>query len=60
MQQRAALGHYIAEKLTGVNKIALGFDGIVFNVVGDHLICEITIVDAFITAFNVAGEVFFN
>jgi hypothetical protein len=42
----------------GVNKIALGFDGIVFNVAGDHLICEIAIVDAFITAFNVAGEVF--
>jgi hypothetical protein len=52
------ISNYAANAGKGVNKIAFGFDGIVFNVIDDNLICKIAIVDAFITAFNVAGEVF--
>ena len=46
------------EQLAEVDEVALGFNGIVFDVWCDDLIGKLGVVDAVVTAFDIAGEVF--
>ena len=49
---------YVAEKLTGVDEVAFGSDGIVFNVISNNAVIKCRITDAGITGFNLAGKIF--
>jgi hypothetical protein len=51
-------GGYISKQLAGVNKIALGFDGIVFDVRGDDVVRQLGVVDAVVIGFDINSEVF--
>ncbi len=53
-------GGNIGKQLTRVNKIALGFNRIIFDVVGNDVVAQLGVVDAVITGFHVAGKVFTN
>jgi hypothetical protein len=48
----------LANKLAGVDEVALGLDGVVLDVRGDDAVGQFGVVDAVVTAFDVAGEVF--
>ena len=48
----------IHKQLTGINKIAFGFNGIVFNGWGNNVIRKFGIMDAIIIGFNVTGKIF--
>ena len=50
-------GRDLGKKLAGVDKVALGLNGIVFDVCGDDAIGQRGIVHAIVTAFDIAGEV---
>jgi len=49
---------YLGKQLTGVDEIALGLDGVVFDLSGDDAVGQLGIVDAVVTAFDVTGKVF--
>src|SRR5574343_262578 len=48
----------LGEELAGVDEIALGLDGVVFDLRGDDAIGQLGIVDAVVTAFDVGRKVF--
>ena len=45
------------KQLAGVDEVALGFDGIIFDFRGDVTVGHLSVVDAIVTALDVAGEV---
>ena len=47
-----------SEQLAGVDEVAFGFNGVIFDFRGDHAIVQLCIVDAVIIGFDVAGKVF--
>ena len=49
---------YVAAKLTWVDEVAFGFDGIVFNVISYYAVIQFRITDTVITGFNIAGKIF--
>ncbi len=51
-------GEQVAEELAGVDEVALGAGGIVFDFRADHAIGQVSVVDALVTAFHVAGKIF--
>lgn len=51
-----ALG-YIDEELAGIDKIALGLDGIIFDFRSDDLVAQLSIVDALIIGLDVGRKV---
>ena len=55
---RVGAGSNTGEQLAWVDEVALGFNGIVFDVRRDDLIGKLCIADAVVTAFDVAGKVF--
>ena len=52
------LGRDLGEELAGVDEVALGLDGVVFNVRCDDAVGQLGIVDAVIIAFDVGRKVF--
>lgn len=51
-------GSDLGEELAGVDEIALGFDGVIFDVRGNDVVGQLDIVDAVVTAFDVGRKVF--
>lgn len=51
-----AFGH-VHKQLAGVDEVALGLDGIVTNVGGNHCIVQGSVVHAVVPALNVVGKV---
>ena len=60
IQALVAMGAFgdIDEQLAGVDKVALGLDGVVLDFGRDHAVGQLGIVDAVVTGFNIEGEVF--
>src|ERR1039458_5639171 len=50
----------IGKQLAGVDEVAFGFDGVVFDVRGDDAVGQLGIVDAVVAALDVAGEILAN
>ena len=50
--------HHIAKELTRVDEVTLGLDCIIFDFGNDDRIREFSILNGFISGFNVEGKVF--
>ena len=48
----------IGKQLAGIDKVTLGFNGVVLDVVSDNIIVKFGVVDAVITALDVTGKIF--
>ena len=51
------LGDDIGKELAGVDEVALGLDGIIFDLIRNDVIVQLGVVDAFVSTFNVASEI---
>ena len=49
---------HVFEQLAGVDEVALGFDGVFFDLWGDDAVGQFGVVDTFVTGLNVGSKVF--